>query len=141
MPNDNLRVAIYARVSGEQQAKEDTIASQLEAVTQRIASDALECDPELRFVDDGYSGSILVRPGLKRLRDQAAAGAIDRLYVLDPDRFSRKYAYQVPILPQPDSCGPELLLLHTPPGQWPTPGPAPPGPRHHRRVRPPRSWR
>ena len=25
MPNDNLRVAIYARVSGEQQAKDDTI--------------------------------------------------------------------------------------------------------------------
>ena len=49
-------MAIYARVSGEQQAKEDTIASQLEAVTQRIASDGLECEPELRFVDDGYSG-------------------------------------------------------------------------------------
>ncbi len=32
MPNNDLRVAIYARVSGEQQAKEDTIASQLEAV-------------------------------------------------------------------------------------------------------------
>ena len=98
MPNDNLRVAIYARVSGEQQAKEDTIASQLEALTQRIASDTLECDPELRFVDDGYSGSILVRPGLERLRDQAAAGAIDRLYMLAPDRLSRKYAYQVLIL-------------------------------------------
>ena len=56
MPNHDLRVAIYARVSGEQQAKEDTIDSQLEAVAQRIASDAVECDPELRFVDDGYSG-------------------------------------------------------------------------------------
>src|SRR3954471_5562565 len=86
-----MSVAIYARVSGEQQAKEDTISSQIEAVTQRIASDALECDPELRFVDDGYSGSILARPGLERLRDQAAAGSIDRLYVLDPDRLSRKY--------------------------------------------------
>jgi DNA invertase Pin-like site-specific DNA recombinase len=89
MPNHDLRVAIYARVSGEQQAKEDTIDSQLEAVTQRIASDALVCDPELRFVDDGYSGTILARPGLERLRDQAAAGAIDRIYMLDPDRLSR----------------------------------------------------
>ena len=98
MPNPDLRVALYARVSGEQQAKEDTIASQLEAVERRIASDALECDPELRFVDDGYSGSILARPGLERLRDQAAAGSIDRLYMLDPDRLSRKYAYQVLLL-------------------------------------------
>jgi site-specific DNA recombinase len=95
VPNPDLRAAIYARVSGEQQTKEDTIASQLEKVTQRVASDSLECDPELRFVDDGYSGDFLLRPGLERLRDQAAAGAIDRLYVLDPDRFSRKYAYQV----------------------------------------------
>jgi hypothetical protein len=56
MANHNLRVAIYARVSGEQQAKEDTIASQLEAVAHRIASDALECDPELRFVDTATAG-------------------------------------------------------------------------------------
>ena len=109
MPNDDLRVAIYARVSGEQQAKDDTIASQLEAVTQRVASDALECEPELCFLDDGYSGDILARPGLERLRDQAAAGVIDRLYVLDPDRFSRKYAYQVLILEELTRCGVELV--------------------------------
>ena len=119
MPNDNLRVAIYARVSGEQQAKEDTIASQFEALTQRIASDALECDPELRFVDDGYSGSILVRPGLERLRDQAAAGAIDRLYMLDPYRLSRKYAYQVLILEELVRCGIEVVFLRNPIGRGP----------------------
>jgi site-specific DNA recombinase len=90
MSNHHLRVAIYARVSSEQQAKEDTIASQLEALAQRLVADAVECDPDMRFVDDGYTGSTLIRPGLERLRDQAAAGVIDRLYVLDPDRFSRK---------------------------------------------------
>ena len=119
MTNPDLRVAIYARVSGEQQAKEDTIASQLEAVAQRIASDALECDPELRFVDDGYSGSILARPGLERLRDQAAAGAIDRLYMLDPDRLSRKYAYQVLILEELTRCGVEVVFLRNPVGRGP----------------------
>jgi site-specific DNA recombinase len=119
MANPNLRVAIYARVSGEQQAKEDTIASQLEAVAQRIASDALECDPELRFVDDGYSGSILARPGLERLRDQAAAGAIDRLYMLDPDRLSRKYAYQVLIMEELTRCGVEVVFLRNPVGRGP----------------------
>src|SRR3954468_22266210 len=119
MANQDLRVAIYARVSGEQQAKEDTIASQLEAVSQRIASDALDCDPELRFVDDGYSGTVLARPGLERLRDQAAAGAIDRLYVLDPDRFSRKYAYQVLILEELTRCGVEVIFLRNPPGRGP----------------------
>src|SRR5436305_1108333 len=86
MITDNLRVALYARVSGEQQEKEDTIASQLEAVTQRIATDGWDCEPELHFVDDGVSGYILARPALERLRDQAAAGAIDRLYMLAPAR-------------------------------------------------------
>ncbi|MHB8896740.1 MAG: recombinase family protein [Candidatus Geothermincolia bacterium] len=119
MSTPHLRVAIYARVSSEQQAKEDTIASQLEALTRRIAGDGLACDPELRFVDDGYSGSTLVRPALERLRDQAAAGAIDRLYVLDPDRFSRKYAYQVLILEELDQCGVEVVFLCNPLGHDP----------------------
>src|SRR3974377_2055375 len=119
MPDHNLRVALYARVSGEQQAKEDTIGSQIEAVTQRIAHDGLVCDPELRFIDDGISGTILARPGLERLRDQAAAGAIDRIYTLDPDRLSRKYAYQVLILEELTRCGVEVVFLHNPPGRGP----------------------
>jgi site-specific DNA recombinase len=119
MITDHLRVALYARVSGEQQEKEDTIASQLEAVTRRIAGDGLECEPELRFVDDGYSGFILARPGLERLRDQAAAGVIDRLYVLDPDRIARKYAYQVLMLEELGRCGVEVVFLRNPPGRGP----------------------
>src|SRR5262245_33873844 len=119
MIKDHLRVALYARVSGEQQEKEDTIASQLEALTQRIATDGWECEPELHFVDDGCSGYILTRPGLERLRDQAAAGAIDRLYVLDPDRLSRKYAYQVLILEELTRCGVEVVFLKNPIGRGP----------------------
>ena len=119
MTTPHLRVAIYARVSGEQQARDGTIASQLEAVTQRLASDGFECDPELRFVDDGWTGKTLIRPGLERLRDQAAAGAIDRLYVLDPDRFSRKYAYQILMLEELTRHGVEVVFLCNPLGQSP----------------------
>src|SRR3954462_6989687 len=119
MHSHDLRVAIYARVSGESQAKEDTIASQLEAVARRVAEDALVCDPELQFVDDGVSGTILARPGLERLRDQAAAGAIDRLYMLDPDRLSRKYAYQVLLLEELTRCGVEVVFLRNPVGRSP----------------------
>jgi site-specific DNA recombinase len=119
MTTHHLRVAIYARVSSEQQAKEDTIASQLEALAQRLAADAVKCDPELQFIDDGYSGSTLIRPAFERLRDQAAAGSIDRLYVLDPDRFSRKYAYQVLILEELNHCGVEVVFLCNPLGHDP----------------------
>src|SRR4029077_7719112 len=96
-----------------------TIASQLEAVIRRVASDGLECEPELCFVDDGYSGDLLVRPALERLRDQAAAGVIDRLYILDPDRISRKYAYQVLILEELTRHGVEVVFLCNPLGGTP----------------------
>jgi len=114
MPTNHLRVAIYARVSSEQQAQQDTIASQLDSLERRLRDDCLDCDPELRFIDDGVSGTLLIRPGLERLRDQAAAGAIDRLYVLDPDRFSRKYAYQFLILEELTRCGVEVIFLCNP---------------------------
>jgi site-specific DNA recombinase len=39
MSAHHLRVAIYARVSSEQQAKEHTIASQIEVLHQRVSSD------------------------------------------------------------------------------------------------------
>src|SRR5262245_12025022 len=119
MSHPDLRVAIYARVSGEQQAKEDTIASQLDAVTQRIASDGFRCAPEMCFIDDGVSGDFLVRPGLERLRDHAAAGAIDRVYMLNPDRLARKYAYQVLILEELTRCGVEVVFVRNPIGRGP----------------------
>lgn len=98
MSTNYLRVAIYARVSSEQQAQQNTIASQVEALERRIHDDGLVCDPELKFIDDGFSETLLVRPALEQLRDQAAAGAIDRLYVHAPNRLSRKYAYSLTTL-------------------------------------------
>jgi site-specific DNA recombinase len=89
---DHLTPALYARVSSEQQAKEQTIASQVEALRQRVRDDGLTLPEELCFLDEGASGGTLLRPALERLRDQAAAGAIDRLYVHAPDRLARKYA-------------------------------------------------
>ena len=93
MNNAEVRAAIY--VSSEQQAKENTIGSQLEGLKERVAADGLPLDEELCFIDDGQSGATLMRPALERLRDAAYAGAFDRLYIHSPDRLSRKYAYQI----------------------------------------------
>jgi hypothetical protein len=49
MLTQDLRVATHSRVSGEQQAREGTIASQLEAITQRVTSDALKCEPKRKL--------------------------------------------------------------------------------------------
>jgi site-specific DNA recombinase len=114
-----VQVALYARVSSEQQAEAKTIASQLAEIRTRIAADGFEMATALEFVDEGYSGSTLVRPALERLRDIAAAGGIDRLYVHCPDRFARNYAYQVLLLDELTHQGVEVIFLNRPLGQTP----------------------
>ena len=115
--NTSVRAAIYARVSSDRQAQNATIDSQVAALRERVAQDGVSLDAELCFLDDGYSGSTLVRPALERLRDQAASGAIDRLYVHSPDRLARRYAYQVLLVEELRRCGLELVFLNRPLGQ------------------------
>jgi len=100
-----LRAAIYARVSTEQQTDGNTIASQIAALEARVAADGLVLPATQRFVDDGYSGATLARPALERLRDLAAAGGLDRVYVHSPDRLARRYAYQVLLIDELQRAG------------------------------------
>jgi site-specific DNA recombinase len=111
--------AIYGRVSSEQQAEAATIDSQVAALHERIVADGLTLETEMRFLDEGYSGATLIRPALERLRDVAATGAIDRLYVHSPDRLARKYAYQVLLLDELQRCGVEVIFLNHPLGKTP----------------------
>jgi site-specific DNA recombinase len=112
MSHREIRAAVYARVSSGGQVKGNTIASQIEALEQRVRDDGLGLETELRFVDDGFSGSTLVRPALERLRDQAAAGGFDRLYVHSPDRLARSYVYQMLLVEELGRCGVELAFLN-----------------------------
>ncbi|SRR5258708_948704 len=75
--------------------------------------------PSQEFVDDGYSGATLIRPALERLRDTAAAGGIDRLYVHCPDRLARNYAHQVLLLEELLKHGVEVIFLNREVGQTP----------------------
>jgi site-specific DNA recombinase len=91
-----MNIAIYARVSSETQAKEGTIESQIEALHDYAKSHELAIVHE--FIDDGYSGSDLNRPGLDQLRDSIQQGAFEAILVLSPDRLSRKQAHQIILL-------------------------------------------
>jgi site-specific DNA recombinase len=106
------RVALYARVSSDRQAEELTIRSQLAALKQRIAADGCTIDAELCFVDEGYSGGTLQRPGLERLRDVAYSGVIDRLYVHSPDRLARNYVYQAVLLEELEKHQVQVVFLN-----------------------------
>ena len=113
------RAAFYARVSSDHQAEEGTIASQVEVLLHRAAADGLTVDADLHFLDDGWSGSTLLRPQLERLRDQAAAAAFDRLYVLAPDRLARNFPLQYLLLEELQAAGVEVVFLNRPLGHSP----------------------
>lgn len=113
------QVALYARVSSEQQAELKTINSQVEEITNRITSDGYKINEELCFIDDGYSGSILIRPALERLRDSVASGAIETIYMHSPDRLSRKYAYQILLIDEFQKSGVEVIFLSNAPSETP----------------------
>lgn len=106
-----MRAAIYARVSSERQARQETIASQLSELRSRVAQDRLR-EPAEEFVDDGVTGTTLARPALDRLRDVIADGQVDRVYVHAPDRLARKYAYQVLLVEEFERHGVEVQFIH-----------------------------
>ena len=64
--------------------------------------------------DDGYTGAVLERPGLERVRDLAAEGRIDTVLAHAPDRLSRRYAYQVLIIEELARQGVETVFLRAP---------------------------
>ena len=116
---DRTQAASYARVSSEQQAEANTVASQVAALQVRVAEDGLALPQERQFVDEGYSGATLIRPALERLRDLIAAGGVDRLYVHSPDRLARKYAYQVLLIDEFQRAGVEVVFLNRELGRTP----------------------
>jgi site-specific DNA recombinase len=111
--------AIYARVSSDRQREQNTIASQTALLLEYAKAHDCVVPKEWIFEDDGYSGSILARPGLERLRDLASEGLIETVLVYAPDRLSRKYAYQVLLLEEFSRCGVETIFLRSAGGENP----------------------
>lgn len=114
-----MNVALYARVSTKNQQKHGTIASQIEALRSYAKTQDIEIAEDYVCQDEGYSGALLARPGLDRLRDGAQAGAFDALVVLSPDRLSRKYAYLILILEEFERYGVRVTFLEQPPAHDP----------------------
>ena len=103
-------VGIYARVSSES----GEIASQVDALQQKVRADGFTLLSDDCFLDDGYSGDTLLRPGLERLRDRLAAGGLDRLYILAPDRLARNFVHQILLLEEFKRHGVEVVFLNRP---------------------------
>src|SRR4030067_2319082 len=111
--------AIYARGSSDRQKENHTIESQVTALIQYAETHEYLAPPEWRFLDEGYSGATLLRPGLEALRDLAAGGQLEAVLIYSPDRLSRKYAYQVLLAAELSRCGVAVIFLKAPSGDTP----------------------
>lgn len=84
-----MRVACYTRVSTTEQAEEGfSIENQKQRLIAFCASQGWE-DPTF-YVDDGFTGTKLDRPAMKRMRRHVEEGKLDMIVVHKLDRLGRK---------------------------------------------------
>lgn len=86
------KVAIYIRWSTEDQGEGTTLDVQREGCCHYVLSQGWRVREDLTFIDDGYSGATLERPGLTRLRALVRAGEVECVVVYKLDRLSRSVA-------------------------------------------------
>lgn len=82
----------YARVSTEKQEKQETVRSQIAALREFAKEKSYTIVNE--YIDEGYSGEMLDRPALDKLRDDASKKTFEAVLIHSPDRLARKYIYQ-----------------------------------------------
>jgi len=95
-----LIVAIYIRVSSEEQAEKGYSLAEQDRVCQEKAV-AMGASNIVVYADEGISGGILERPALLRLREALRRREINVLLCRDPDRLSRNLTHQLIIA---DEC-------------------------------------
>lgn len=99
-----MNAAIYARVSTDWQAEHGySIETQLESC--RAKAKEIGATVIKEYVDDGYSGGFLERPGLDALRDAVSDGLYDVVIFHDPDRMARKLIHQLIITEEIEKSG------------------------------------
>jgi site-specific DNA recombinase len=86
-----MRLAIYARVSTEEQREGQTIDSQV-AELERFAREKGWLTAGI-YKDEGWSGGVMERPDLDRLRDDAQKAVFKAVLINDVDRLARDVAH------------------------------------------------
>lgn len=110
--------AIYMRVSTAHQEEEQTIDNQKMEILERVKKDTdIVLITDFEYKDEGWSGAIIERPDLDRMRADAREGKFEVLYVYDRGRLSRKFVHQEIILEELRECGIECISLHDINGQ------------------------
>jgi site-specific DNA recombinase len=112
-------IALYVRVSTQQQQQTQTIEQQLERLQHYAQTQGWSISEEHIFRDDGYSGASLKRPGLDRLRDQIALAQVDKILITAPDRLARNFVHQTLLIEELQKYGCLVEFLEHPMSQDP----------------------
>jgi len=103
--------ALYARVSSARQQRQETITSQVAALLDYAQAHDYQISPSHSYQDEGYSGASLDRPALDRLRDAVAAGEVEAVLILSPDRLARQFAYQYVVTEEFERAGCQVVFI------------------------------
>ena len=102
-------IAIYARVSTARQEEEQTVLTQLSTLREFATRNSYAIVQE--YTDEGWSGDMLARPALDKLRQDAKQKTWNAVLVYDPDRLARRYSYQELIMDELRDAGIELIFI------------------------------
>lgn len=101
---------LYVRVSTDDQARKGySLGDQINACRKHLS--ALEQTRIEEYIDDGYSGEFLERPGLTRLRNDLQSHLIKTIAIYDPDRLSRNLTNQLIIADEIEKSGAKLTFV------------------------------
>lgn len=113
-----LKAVIYARVSTEEQKDGQTIDSQISEL-ERFAADKGWQVIDV-YKDEGWSGGLLARPELDRLRDDASRGRFQIILLNDVDRLARDVSHLGIVKRDLERRGVEVIFRKLPAEKSPT---------------------
>src|SRR5256885_17117321 len=114
----SLRAAIYARVSTEEQKEGQTIDSQIAELERFSASQGWQLIDV--YKDEGWSGALLARPQLDRLRDDASKRVFQIVLINDVDRLARDVSHLGVVKRDLERHGIQVIFRKLPAEQSPT---------------------
>lgn len=113
-----LRVALYARVSGEEQKQGHNIDSQIHELEEFATRNQW---PVINiYKDEAWSGAALARPALDRLRDDAGRKLFDAVLINDVDRLARDVTHLGVIKRDLERSGVRVIFRKIPSENSPT---------------------
>src|SRR5580704_5614609 len=110
-------VAVYARVSTEEQKEGQAINSQVAELVEFARANGWEITHI--YKDDGWSGSTMARPALDRLRDNARAGQFRAVLINDVDRLARDVSHLGIVKRDLEKVGVRVVFRNLPPEAGP----------------------